>query len=86
MLTILDYAHPIPPRVRECLIFWPLSLTSDLQTLTLIDCNNLPFVVVLDPKQNTSNLMLCPNMEVLVLYIRSVDQFHIQHLINMAKS
>lgn len=58
---------------------------NNLHTLTLTKCNNLPFILALNPEENSSKLVLCPNLEELVLYIALRDQYHIEHLDNMAK-
>lgn len=86
-LVISKYAHERPAEVEDCPIFRTLRFTNDLRMLILIDCNYGPFILALDPKQNTSNLVLCSSMEKLVLYIssHSRDQYHVMHLISMAK-
>ena len=85
-LVISEYRHPRPVEIEECPIFKTLSSTHDLRTLTLIDCNYLPFVLALDPEQNPSNLALCPNLEELVLYIPSRHYFRAECLISMEKN
>ena len=57
----------------------------DLRTLVLIECHNLPFILALNPEENPSKLVLCRNLEHLVLYFESQDQFHIKHLTGMAR-
>jgi len=63
-----------------------LSFVGHLRTLVLIDCNNLPFILALDPEQNPSNLVSCFNMEGLVLYIQDWSLLHFECLIRMANN
>ena len=85
-LSISEYGHPVPDGAGKCPVFQTLSSTNDLKTLTLIDCNNLPFIVALNPEKNRSKVTLCPNLEELVLYIKSRGQFHTKSLVDMAKN
>jgi hypothetical protein len=41
---------------------------NDLRALTLTQCHNLPFILTLNPRNNPSNLVICPKLEELVLY------------------
>ena len=84
-LAISQYRHPIPPGAEDCPVFRTLSNTSNLRVLILNECNNLPFVLALDPQENPSNLILCPKLVELALYIKREDQYHLEHLISMAK-
>jgi hypothetical protein len=85
-LAISEYNHERPTEVEECPIFQTLSPTDNLQTLILIDCKNLPFILALDPEQNPSNLVLCPNMEELVFHVEGLDLLPLKNLFNMAKN
>ena len=85
-LTISMYRHPAPAEAKESPVFRTLSSTNNLRTLTLIECDNLPFVLALNPEENPSKLTLCPKMEELVLYIKLGDTFPITQLIGMAKN
>lgn len=67
-LVVSSYKHARSIEVEECPIFRSLSSANNLRTLVLVDCQHLPFVLALDPKQNPSDPVLCPNMEELVLY------------------
>jgi len=84
-LAVTKYNHPRPTEVEKCPVFGTLSSMNNLRTLVLTKCNNLPFILALNPKEAPSNVLLCPNLEGLVLYIKSQDQFHIKQLISMAK-
>ena len=68
-LTISRYERSQSDPFGGCPIFRILSSTNDLRTLILIDCNNEPFILALDPEQNPSNTVLCSAMEALVVYV-----------------
>ena len=85
-LSISEYKHPRPAKSNRCPIFQMLSSAESLRTLILIDCNNLPFILALDPEQNPSNRVLCSNMETLVLYIWYGNRFYFKRLIRMTKN
>jgi len=57
----------------------------DLRTLTLSRCNNLTFILALNPSKNPSKTILCPKLEEIILYIERPDQFHVDELLSMAK-
>ena len=73
-------------QVGKCPIFQTLSSMNDLQMLTLINCDNRGFIRALDPKQHPSNLVLCPKMEKLVLFVDSPSQICVWRLVRMAKN
>ena len=85
-LTVSRYEHRRLPQVEQCPVFQTLSSVNNLHTLVLTECLNLPFILALNPEENSSKRVLCPNLEELILYIKSRDQFHIKHLIDMAKN
>jgi len=65
-------------------IFQTLPLMKNLRTLTLIKLDNLPFIRTLNPRQNESHTVLCPDLEEIVLYIATQDRFHLEELKKMA--
>ena len=85
-LAISEYNHTGLPKAEGCPVFQTLSSADQLRTLTLTGCDNEPFVRALDPEQNPFNLVLCLNMEALVLYPRSPSLFNIERLIGMARN
>lgn len=85
-LVVSTYTHLRPAKVEECPIFQMLSPMSNLRTLTLIDGEILPFILALDPEQNPSNFMLCPNMETLDLCAYFWPMLGFGRLITMAKN
>ena len=84
-LAVSKYKPPRPKKVEECPVFQTLYFTTSLRTLTLTKCHNLAFIFALNPEKNSSGLVLCPDLEEIILYIKSRDHFHIGHLLSMAK-
>ena len=84
-LVVSRYQHPRPAEAVKCPVYRTLSFMDTLRTLVLTKCDNLPFILALNPEENTSELLLCHNLEDLTLYIKSRNQFHIKHLISMAR-
>ena len=85
-LAISNYHQQRPYEVGECPIFQILSSTQNLRVLILSGCTNLPFILALDPGQDPSGLVLCPNMEQLVVYTWTLDRLQLNLLINMTKN
>ena len=79
-LTITQYK---PPPVDA--VYHILSRMKDLRTLTLTQCNNLPFILALNPDRNSFNCTLCPKLEELVLYIKGLEPFNIEELMSTVK-
>jgi hypothetical protein len=57
----------------------------DLRTLTLARCNNLIFILPLNPDKNPSKIVACPKLEEIIIYIKRPGQFHVGELLSMAK-
>jgi hypothetical protein len=51
--------------------------TKDIRTLTLAQCNNLRFILTLNPVKNPNKIILCPEMEGIGLYIKCPDQLKV---------
>ena len=85
-LTITLYGHPKWVPAMECPLFQTLSSANHLRTLTLAKCDNLPFILALDPERNSIDLVPCPKMEDLVLYIESQAQLHLKPLLRMVEN
>ena len=85
-LAISQYTHLNRAQADGFLIFTTLSYMDSLRTLSLVECNLLPFVLALDPENNMSKSVTCPRLEELLLYIRSRDRFHMACLVIMAKN
>ncbi|KAF9647934.1 hypothetical protein BDM02DRAFT_3187558 [Thelephora ganbajun] len=83
-LAITNYQFP---GLKEIDISPPhhiLDGMNDLRILRLVECNNLPFILALNPDQNPSKLAVCPKLEDLVLYVDK-DSFNIEELTSMVK-
>ena len=87
-LMISDYNHQTPAKIEECPVFQTLSLTNNLRTLVLSNCDNLPFILALDPQRNPSNLIPCLKLEELILHISSdyLNPPPAQSVFSMAKN
>ena len=58
----------------------------DLCTLTLTECDNLPFILTLNPDKNPDEIVLCPKLEEINLYIKCPSQqIHLNELLKMAE-
>ena len=84
-LAITRYRALASTKTEQSPVYQTLALMNNIRTLTLIDCLNLPFVFALNPKQNSSRTIVCPELEELVLYIRNKDRFCINELLEMVK-
>ena len=85
-LVVSRYIYSRSAEVEGCPVFKTLSSMNSLRTLVLIRCNDLHFTLALDPEQNPRDLMLCPNMEELVVCIHPEGEFHVRELIRMVKN
>ena len=68
-LAVSEYFHHPKAGVEECPIFQTLSSLDTLRTLVLSNCNNLTFILALNPDKNKSALVPCSHLEELVLFI-----------------
>lgn len=68
---------------------WPAYRTffsmEDLRSVTLTQCNNVPFILALNPSKNPSKDILCHKLEEIVLYIQRPDQVYTKELLSMAE-
>jgi len=84
-LVVTQYEAPTVDTVDKSAPYHILSCMKDLRTLTLTHCNNLPFIVALDPAENPSRRVLCPRLEEFVLHVRQPKSLKIEELKSMAK-
>ena len=84
-LTINQYCVPVLTENKQPIVYRTLLQMNNLRTLTLTDCFNSTFFTVLDPSQNTSNTVVCPNLKELILCIQEQDIIHTRSLLEMAK-
>ena len=85
-LTINQYRASIFTKNEEPIVYRTLLLMSNLRTLTLIGCSNFIFFTALDPSQNATNMVVCPNLEELILCIQGQeDVIFSRSLLEMVK-
>jgi hypothetical protein len=84
-LAIMKYKPPTLTEIDKSSPYNMLLRMTDLLTLTLTRCNNLPFIIALNPARNPSGLAPCPNLEELILYVEGRNAFNIPDLISMVK-
>ena len=84
-LVITKFKHPMVARIKESASYLIFLRMKALRTLTLIQCNNLPFILALNPDQNPLKHIICPKLEEVVLYVEKRESFNISALITMAK-
>lgn len=84
-ITLCNYQPPASARVDGWIVYQTLRSMGSLRILTLAECNNLPFIRILNPNENTSNTVLCQKLEEIILHIRKPDQFRINDLLRMAE-
>ena len=84
-LAIMGYESPTVDAVDNSAPYHILSHMKDLRTLTLTRCNNLSFILTLNPDQNPLKCALCPKLEELVLYVKGLESFNIKELMSMAQ-
>ena len=84
-LAISQYHVLAHPKTEDSGAYQVLLPMNNLRTLTLINCHNMSFILALSPNRNTSNTVVCPELEDLVLYIlRRRDKSHVDGLLEMA--
>ena len=84
-LTVGTYNLGQPQRIEKSATYRTLFLMKALRALTLTDCFNATFVSALNPSQNLSGTLLCPELEELILYIKKKEQLCIKELLEMTK-
>ena len=68
-LTISDCQHPELADVEEWPIFRTLLSVNNLRTLVLSRCDNQLFISALNPGKNSSEVVLCPSLKKLILFV-----------------
>ena len=76
---------PSPGSIAECATYQTLDSLKDLYSLTLIQCGNLPFFLILDPDTNPPTTVLCPKLKEITLYIKGPDDLPVDELLKMAE-
>ena len=85
-LAITGCAYHQQRPIETWALYKILRSMGDLRTLTLSRCANLPFILALDPNENSSNTILCSKLENLTFYVKYVPQFRIKELLKMAEA
>jgi len=85
-LTVTLYSlRPPSPPTTGWTTYRIFRSMKNLRTLTLSRCNNLEFILALNPSKNTSKTMPCPRLEEIILYIQRPDQLHVNELLGMVE-
>ena len=84
-LAVTKFKLPMAVVMEKSTPYIVLHRMKGLRTLTLIQCNNLPFIHALNPDKNPSKHRLCPELEQVVLYVEEQTAFNIPELMCMAK-
>ena len=84
-LAIMKYEPPTLTRVDESPPHKVLLRMTALRTLTLTQCNNLPFILALNPRTYDPKMILGPRLEEVIIYVEKRDAFHVPELVDMAK-
>ena len=83
-LTVSNFSFSPGKEIEKSPIFQTLLLMKNLRTLTLVDVNNLSFIRSLNPRRNKSRIILCPELEELILRVERRDWLYLQELLEMA--
>ncbi|KAF9780796.1 hypothetical protein BJ322DRAFT_1081770 [Thelephora terrestris] len=73
------------PEVNKSPVYLTFLSMKNLRVLTLTNCRNHLFFLVLNPNKNQQKIILCPKLEELVVYIKSEDLFYVNELLEMAE-
>ena len=84
-ITFCKYWLYDPARITKSTLYRTLHRIEDLRTLTLIGCEDLPFIHALNPNKNPDKIVLCPRLEEIILYVDELDTFHADELVNMVE-
>jgi len=83
-LTVSKFSSSPGKEIEKSPIFQTLLLMKSLRTLTLVDVNNLSFIRSLNPQRNKSHIILCPELEELVIHVKQRGWLYLQELMEMA--
>ena len=85
-LAIAQCDAPVRSKTENSGAYQTLHLMNNLRTLVLTDCLNHSFIFALNPDRNASNMVVCPELEEVVLHIREQREGScIDGLLEMAK-
>ncbi|KAF9780881.1 hypothetical protein BJ322DRAFT_1213524 [Thelephora terrestris] len=66
-------------------VYRALSSMQNLHSLTLAQCRNLIFISSLNPDKSLSKVILCPNLQEIILYVKDPGELHVDELLKMAE-
>jgi len=84
-ITRSSYQSRSSDQIETWSAYKTLRPITGLRTLMLAHCRNLPFIQTLNPNKNPAEVVLCPKLEEIILYIKHFDQFQIDELLKMAE-
>ena len=80
-----NIAAPTTRSITKSSVYRTLHSAKDLHALTLVQCNNIVFILTLNPNKNPSRTVLCPSLQEITLYIKGPDDLHVDELLRMAE-
>ena len=84
-VALCGYQPLDPAQTAESIVYQTLHPMEDLRTLTLIECEDLPFIHTLNPDKNPEKIILCPRLEEIVIHTRLRSTFLSDELVDMAR-
>jgi len=84
-ITLCRSQPPDTAPVVTWAIYRILRSMKNLHTFTLVRCKNLPFILALNPKTSPSGIILCPELEEIILHIGHSGRLNVDELLSMLK-
>ena len=84
-ITLSGHQRSSPAQITTWTTYHILSRMENLRSLRLVHSKNLPFIYALNPNMNPSEIVLCPKLEAVILYVKHPDLLHLDELLGMAK-
>ena len=84
----VQWYHCDPPAtgsIASRTVYKTLRSMGNLQSVILVQCRILLFIFSLNPDKNPSEVVLCPDLKEITLYIEGPDDLHVDELLKMAK-
>ena len=76
---------PATGPIVSCTVYKTLRSMGNLQSVTLIQCRILFFILSLNPDKNPSTDVLCPGLKEITIYIKGPGDLHVDELLKMAE-
>ena len=83
--TVTQYGASPHPETEKSPAYRTLLLMNALHTLALTDCLNLDFAFALDPNRTPYKAVVSPELEELVLYVKTEARLCVDELLEMVK-